>query len=186
MMCRIYRLWLDRSLDDRRPLPALVERHLAGCTSCRRHRESQERLVRRLRAGATTVPTEPSPFLRTRILNEVRADARQAAALPQARLIWAGSVLAVLVLGFVLFRPSRPMVDESALAKAPVSTVPDPAAALLVATTRITDGGRLLQVATNIDQPLQKEMHLVLQDARTVLRSLQTEFVPATLLAQRN
>ena len=74
-----------------------------------------------------------------------------------------------------------PLIASNERASASVSKS---TANFLEATTRFADGGRLLQVATNLDQPLQREMNLVLGDARAALRSLQAEFVPATLLAR--
>lgn len=203
MMCQVYRMWINRALDDGRPLSARVERHLAGCEECRRWHERQSLVVQHLRTGrwmtgaigtatSTVVGADQAteavpPFLRSRILNEIKANSRRKAPVSFARWAWVGAAVAAVAL-VIIAGPSSPKPVALVVApNEPASAgAPNSATALIEATSRFSDGGRLLQVATNLDQPLQEEMHLVLEDARAALRSLQSEFVPSTLLAKRD
>lgn len=204
MKCRFFRFTMSRALDDRRPLSARTERHLAGCASCREHHQAQLLLIRdfqtggkieglaascasRLRTGtaaeaAHPVPraTGPSQFLRSRILNEITNSPHRESPAALARWFWAFGIAAVIVLAAIISqsqrRPTLDLVAED-------QPTPNAAAALMVATVRFANGGQLLQAASDLDQPLQTEMNLVISDARAVLRSLQTDFVPSQLLA---
>jgi len=203
MKCRVYRFWINRALDDNRPASARIARHLAGCEECRRWHERQERVVHRLQAGrrmAGAIETADStmadaagatevapPFLRARILNQLTADPRRDAPPGFTRWARAGGVVAAIALAVTLTRmQTEPTTDRVAHDEPAEGRNPASATAVFEATARLTDGGRLLQAATNFDQPLQQEMHFVLDDARAVLRSLQTEFIPSTLLAARD
>ena len=201
MKCRLCKFWMDRALDDGRPLSARIERHVANCEECRRYHEAQQSVVRRLQAGrrmAGAIETADStlaaaagateiapPFLRARILSEIRSDSRREAPVSVTRWAWVGAAAAAVALAVIVdWSPTEegsPLIASNERASASVSKS---TANFLEATTRFADGGRLLQVATNLDQPLQREMNLVLGDARAALRSLQAEFVPATLLAR--
>jgi len=187
MMCRLYQMWINRALDDGRKLSARLEQHLVRCERCQDHYERQMAVVRTLSAKAPQRTAEPSAFLRARILNEIKSTPPPETAPRFMRWAWAGGVAAAIALAGIFFQLRTPPPANQIAHHTPA---PPPsqasASALLAATSRFTDGSQLLQVATNIDQPLQKEMNLVLADARTVLRSLQTEFVPATLLAKGN
>lgn len=202
MMCRLYQMWINRVLDDGRPLPARVERHLAACEECRRWHERQSLVVQRLLAGRRSVgaigaavstgedaagATEvASPFLRARILNEIIRDPGREAPVAFVRWLWAGGVAAAITLAMVLTQwRTEPAADLIARDQ-PTATHTHASAVFLNVTTRLSDGGQLLLVATDFDQPLQNEMNLVLGDARAALRSLQSEFLPGTLLAKRD
>jgi len=203
MKCQLYRFWINRAFDDGQRLTARSARHLADCEECRRWHERQLLVVQRLQAGRQTAgaigtavstvggaagATEVAPpFLRARILNEIKADSRREAPVTFTRWAWVGAAVAAVALAMIAAQSST---KQAALLVAPnepaSASVPKSATALIEATSRFADGGRLLQVATNFDQPLQEEMHLVLEDARAALRSLQLEFVPSALLAKRD
>ena len=185
MKCRFFKSWMACALDDRRPLPARIRRHLAACAGCREHHEGQSSIVRNLRAEISQTSAEPSPFLRARILNEIASTSRREAPASLVRWAWAGGIVALLALGAIVMRSQTNLAtDRMAGNKAASASAPASAAALLEATGRIASGGRLLQMVTNFDQPLQTEMSLVIGDARAALRSLQTDFIPAQLLAR--
>lgn len=202
LTCKFYQAWINRALDEDRSLSARVARHLARCPHCRRWHEGQQSVISRLRAihrydevgtGDTAadmagqVTTSAPPFLRARILNEIKSDPQRGAPRVPSRWAWAGTVVATLAVAWFLTRPGMQpapevMVQDARPELAASGSVTD----IIEVTTRFTDGGRLLQVATNVDQPLQREMQLVLADARAALRSLQSEFVPGALLAKSN
>jgi hypothetical protein len=185
MKCLLYRFWIDRTLDDSQPLSPRTERHLARCPDCRRHHERQARVVRQLGSERVETLVEPSTFLRARILNEVKAAARPAT--PTApRWAWATGLAGLLALVVIIVQSRSvpepgPMARTEAVAPAP----PLSAARLMETSARLTDGGRWLQLTTNLDQPLQRELSLVLEDARKVLRALSADFLPGELLAQK-
>ncbi len=206
MKCQLYRFWINRAFDDGQRLTARIARHLAGCEECRRWHERQSLVVQRLQAGRQTAgaigtatstvggaagATEVAPpFLRARILNELKADSRREAPvtfITFTRWAWVGAAVAAVALAMIAAQSSTKQAALLVAPNEPASAgVPKSATALIEATSRFADGGRLLQVATNLDQPLQEEMHLVLEDARAALRSLQLEFVPSALLAKRD
>ncbi len=185
MKCLLYRFWMDRALDDGRSLSPRMECHLAGCPDCRRHYESQTRVLRQLGSERVETLVEPSTFLRTRILNEVKAAARPATA-TSPRWAWATGLAGLLALAVIIVQSRSvpepgPMARTEAFAPAP----PLSAARLMETSARLTDGGRWLQITTNLDQPLQRELSLVVEDARKVLRALSADFLPGELLAQK-
>lgn len=184
MNCLLHRFWIDRALDDGRPLSARIERHLAGCPDCRRHHAQQTRLLRQLAGGGEGIRAEPSPFLRTRILGAVKAAARPAnPSMP--RWAWAAGCAGLLALAAIIFSSgSAPESGPVAQTEAFVPVTPPADTGLLETPARWTDGGRWLQVTTNLDQPLQRELNLVLEDARKALRALSADFLPGELLAQ--
>lgn len=184
MNCLLNRFWMARALDAGRPPAPRTVRHFAGCPDCRRHYESQTRVLRQLGSEREESLAEPSPFLRARILNEVKAAARPATA-TAPRWAWATGLAGLLALALVVIQ-SRSVPEPGAVARteAVAPATPLTAASLMEISARLTDGGRWLQATTNLDQPLQRELSLVLEDARKVLRALSADFLPGELLVQ--
>ena len=188
MKCRWFQFLINRVLDDGRPLSPRIERHLVQCAVCRESHQRQRRVTERLsndRQLATDA--EASPFLRARILNQLKREPQSAPAMTMGR--WAGAGIAGVALVVALFampRRSNDPLGPSANNVPVASRSPLVSVAFLESTARFTSGGNWLQAATNLDQPLQKEMALVIGDARAVLRSLTAELVPAQLLVNRD
>ncbi len=184
-MCRYFQFTINRALDDDRPLARRVQRHLTRCAVCRDYHESRRSLANELRARVPRPSVEASPYLRNRILNEIKAGSRRTAPAFSSRWVAAGCAVALFALTILFVRrpaePAAPLIVAGEVSSKPA---PPAATRLLETTTRHADGGQLLRAATQLDRPLQIEMGLVLNDARTALRSLQTEFVPAPLLAR--
>ncbi len=141
-------------------------------------------MLRRLGSEREESLAEPSPFLRARILNEVKAAVRPVT--PTApRWAWATGLAGLLALAVIIVQSrSGPETGPIARTEAVAPATPLTAASLMKISARLTDGGRWLQVTTNLDQPLQRELSLVLEDARKVLRALSADFLPGELLAQ--
>lgn len=184
MKCLLYRFWMDRALDDGRPLSPRTERHLAGCPDCRRHYESQTRVLHQLGREPGRMPVEPSTFLRARILNEIKA-ATPPATPTAPHWAWVTGFACLLALAVIIVQ-SRSVPETGSIARTETTVPATPifAASLMETSARLTDGGRWLQITTNLDQPLQRELSLVVEDARKVLRALSADFLPGELLAQ--
>lgn len=186
MKCRWIQFVINRSLDDERPLPPAVERHLESCAHCREFKERQSQAISRMRdTRSGQMQADPSPFLRARILNQIRAEQPATVRNGFGRWAWGGLAVAIVATAIVtasFLKPAHPVsVANLQPAKNQQEFVP---AVLLERTTSLTSGGNLLRAATNIDRPLHKELNLVINDAQNALRSLRYEFVPSQLLAK--
>lgn len=182
MKCRWYQFLINRALDDERPIPANATRHLENCARCQDFWERQRRMIQRMHeAAGDGAEGEPSPFLRRRILNQIEGEQPVPARFGLGRWVWGGvsaSAIVALVALLPLLKQSRSNVGPGS-AQADVVSV-----ALLEQTSRFTSGGNLLRAATNIDQPLHKELNLVISDAQNALHSLREELLPSHLLAK--
>jgi hypothetical protein len=187
MKCRWFQFLINRALDDGRPLSPRTERHLAQCAVCGQSRQRQLLVAERLSADRPlATDAEASPFLRTRILNHVKSEPQFAPSINVGRWAWAAVASVALVVAlFAIPRRSNESLGPIANKVPAASRSPVVSVALLESTARFTSGGSWLQAATNLDQPLQKEMDLVINDARKVLRSLTADLLPAQLLANR-
>ncbi|MBI1176163.1 hypothetical protein GC207_01850 [bacterium] len=182
MKCRWYQFLISRSLDDDRPLSPRLEQHLANCEPCREFWVRQRDVIRGLHETKSTASEiEPSPFLRTRILQQTKSEESAPAIGGNVRWMW-GGIAATAVVALVALMPfletSRSNVGIAPSQNDTVSV------ALLEKTSRFTSGGNLLQAATNIDQPLHQELNLVISDAQNAIRSLREELLPSHLLAK--
>ena len=119
MTCRDLLLAIDAYLDEElgaREARA-VQQHVEHCAACRRAVESEATLHALLAADA--VRDAPPARLRHRILSQVGADeprrrARDAWRLGSAfRLILAGGIAAVLLLGILIVLASRPVTTDA-------------------------------------------------------------------------
>ena len=65
---------LNSLLDGELPKPesAVLAQHLAECPSCQQELEARKNMRSRLKAAVATA--EPSPFLKTRVLAQVRSE----------------------------------------------------------------------------------------------------------------
>lgn len=182
MKCRWYQFLIDRALDDGLPPPEKARRHLQHCAPCRQRFARQEELVRQLaRPDPSAKETAPGPWLRARILNNLAGEQPHPAPAggPGRRLILAGAAAMVLALFAWM-----PLETNRTAGRAPASSGDAMAVVLLEKSGRVTSGGELLLVVTNFDQPLQRELNLVIDDARSALRSLQADLLPSQLLAK--
>lgn len=182
MKCRWFQFLINRSLDDGRPLSPNTQRHLADCARCHDFWRQQSRLIDRFQQNKKEVTgTEPGPFLRSRVMNRIKAEQPSATPAGVNRWMWGGLAVSAVVLMVALVPVMKPVSVNNQAAKNRTEVV---SVALLEKTSRFTSGGNLLQAATNIDQPLHQELNLVISDAQNALRSLRQEFVPSQLLAK--
>ena len=177
LTCWFHRLGIDRSLDEDRPLPNRLHRHLAQCPECRAYHHTHANLIAAMAKEALAPRPASPPFLEGRILAAIqRAD--RAPVPRRLSLAWS-SVLAtvsLVVLGVAVALNSLPHRAHPAqprpLASSSSSTRPLPQTATL------PTGGELMQWTRGLDQPLEKEAALVMDDARTAVHLLATSFLP--------
>jgi len=150
-----------------------------ACARCESFYRAQSEVHQRLSATVDSNST-PSPFLKSRILNEIADE--EGTPVSSSRWEWIGAgafaLLALtLALGIVDFgpKPTRTQLVKERLAPEWIEM-----------TAEVTSGSSLFRAATNLNQPLQHEMDLVIRDARAALSSLKNDFVPSLLLASKN
>ncbi len=179
MKCQWYEFRINWHDDDDRPLPAKVRAHIKSCSRCNTFYRVQTRLRHHL-TSATDHPVSPTVFLKSRILNEIAGESSIPARLIRRRWSVTGGFVAVVIAataGMVAFNPDPRPPEFDGMRLAPE---------WIDLTDRVTSGENLFRVTTNLNQPLQREMDLVIQSAQAALNSLANDFVPAGLLAAKN
>ncbi len=169
-------------MDDGTTVSHKVQQHLQGCGACEHHYQLQQRLISQLSQQAPQDCFEPSPFLRGKIVAAVRQAAEggpQTASAP--RISWMGglafSSVAALAIAFgVMMNQPEPT---------------PPSAELLTRVIQLS-GDQVLEEATgqdfeawslSLNQPLETELQLVMNDARSAIDSLAASFIPESFLA---
>lgn len=193
MICPIIRFALGRSLDDGRPVAARLRRHLDRCPECAGWLRRQQDLTGLLRRSVPPPPV-PSPAVRRRILTEIAAIRRpKKRSLLAPLALPAGAAVAALLTFALLPGPpvdgpvSADRADLSADSR--TSGAPDGMVNLLEAAGSLPglpDGSLFLEAAAGIDGPLQREMHLLKEDARAALLALREDFLPERFLTFPN
>jgi hypothetical protein len=182
MNCQWYQFRIHRLLDEGSPLPARVLAHVKACARCESFYRDQVDVHERLSTPVDDQKASPSPFLKNRILNAIARE--QCAPSSPASSRWIGvcafaAVALVLTLVAIDYN-SKPPREQV------VISIQRPAPEWIEMTAKVTSGGSLFRVATNLNQPLQHEMDLVIQNAQAALSSLANEFVPSKLLATKD
>jgi hypothetical protein len=179
--CWHYRRIISRSLDENTPLPPAAQAHIANCQDCRRLCEVEHEIVRRLSASAAAQKrSQPPPFLQARIMAQIASSppAATRASKPFSRYWPAALAIACLVLTIILFRPGRHVSQPS---PGQIARVQSPKPVENNSARNWSDPALLTGLATNLDQPLETEMHAVLQDARGAATALADNFFPDKL-----
>ena len=178
MICQLFRTVAAFRGEPAAPWPTWMRRHASACAACRDEAEALTRLERSLRRTAAAGRREPAPNLALRV-SRAAIHARVAAASPPGRapvlgLRWllAGGVAVLLAAlgGRLWFLPSAPAAPPS-LVLLDGTRVREALAA--------TDPGNLLAASQRLDDPLQRELDLLVADARQAARSLAVAFLPA-------
>lgn len=176
MICRLVRWFAALGSNPTAPPPAWVAHHLARCVSCRAERDELARLETHLRATISAVRREPPPFLAARAAHAVAAVANPPVSQGRnlarpAGLLAGGLALGLGIVGGRLWWESTVPTPEASVVAWEPTRVREALA--------VTDPGSLLAASQRLDDPLQRELDLLLADARTAARSLAGAFLPA-------
>jgi hypothetical protein len=183
MKCQWYQFWINRHTDEDSALPAHVQTHIKTCHRCSALHREQSDVHQQLKAAADGLQSpSPSPFLKKRILNEIAGE-KTARTNPIGWRWISGGAFAVILAVVTLFLVNPNPNSEPAPPKfTKVTLAPE----WIELTAKVTSGDHLFHVATNLNQPLQQELDLVIQNAQAALTFLANDFVPATFLASKN
>jgi hypothetical protein len=172
---------ISRSADENAPLPPAAQAHLAQCHDCRRVYAAEQQIVRSLSAGAAAQKSQqPPPFLHARIMARIASSqpgARRASIAFRLRRPLALAT-ACLVLTTILLWPGRPGPKPS---PGQIARVQPQRAVATTSSMDWPDTTLLTQWATNLDKPLETEMHAVFHDARGAVTALADNFLPGKL-----
>lgn len=173
LFCRIVRHWSSEE-----------SAHLAACVDCQQFFAASRALESGLRRDASRLAVEPDAGFEQRLLNAVRraeaAPAREEAFRHRSGLWLAGAALAVVACG--VFVAQREAGKRSQTEVASGATAAD-AAVIIDAVQSLSD--RLVETvipsagAMVADNPLQRELDSLQTDARSALRFLAMNFLPA-------
>ena len=179
-LCWLYEKAISRAVDAGSPTPAWVNRHLDQCIKCRQCYQAHVRLTAALTASAPSQVTAPSPFLHARIISALHHEAGRAET--PVKILQALRSISIPAFGFLIIAVLWIWKPES-----PNSTQ-QPAVSGLVAMNELfgparggVDAAKLLEWSENLDQPLESEIRLVVDDAKSALSSLSDNFLPHRL-----
>lgn len=176
MKCRWNQFWINWHIDDGSPLSTHVRSHVNVCPRCQAVYREQVHLQEQLLAPVAD-QISPSPYLKSRILNQISGEEQSRPT--SARLRWIGTGVFAAIAIALTITAIRPDPELSSLQTAGVA----PATGWVEITAKMTSGENLFRMATNLNQPLHQELDLVIKDAQAVFNSLANDFVPSTLLA---
>lgn len=178
--CWWHRLRLLLAFDARSPLPPRLARHLQHCDACRARWETDLRLANALKQP-TFPRQDPAPAARARRIRHALA----MAPLPETRRAPSWSLM---------MRPPAPGLAMALLAALALwrfwpGPPPDPSTAgqfaglrspeVLAAVDALWPGSdALVQLSRRLDQPLEAELEAVVNDARSAVQVLASNFLP--------
>ena len=169
--CWLVRRIISQKVDANSDLPHLARQHLGHCPRCSRVYELDMGISRQLSGTAAGNRRAAPPFLHASIMSSL--DRHRAAAGNQragASLGWSGfSLAAGVVIACAAFwlresHSGRPVRE--------LSTINRPAVPALPLAVNWPDQAQVRQWIGRIDGPLEKEMDLVVSDAKTAFNSL--------------
>jgi hypothetical protein len=204
MICRLIQFRAGLRLDDHRPLPLSLERHIAHCPRCAAWHQAQREVAGQLRqqwsAAASPVRgAEPSPLLQEKILRAITAPAPRPRPAPAVstdpggnlnlwfRWVGGATVAAAAMVAAAMLINRNP---DSATAPQTVQngagrTSSRPHKAFTAhdkSTAGAKPGNPLMAAAENFDKPLRRELALLNEDARSAVRALKASFLPPGVL----
>lgn len=173
LFCRIVRHWLSEE-----------SAHVAACADCQRFFAASRSLESALRRDSSRVSVGPDAGFEQRLLNAVRraeaAPAREEASRHRNGIWVAGAALAAVAFGVFVFQRESGKLGQAEVASG--ATAAD-AAVIVDAVQSLSD--RLVETvipsagAMVADNPLQREFDSLQTDARSALRFLAMNFLPA-------
>lgn len=175
MICHLVRLVVELRYDSGTNPPAWLRRHLESCSACRGDLAALAAMEHTLRGTAGSARREPGPFLAARVTQAVQCagtppPARQGR-FPRFALVLAGTFALGLAIvgGRLAWRPS------------PAVSAPTPwtlEGTRMREALAVTDPASLLAASQRLDDPLQRELDLIVADARSAAQSLAVAFLP--------
>jgi len=171
--CRIVHFVSSRSLDDGKEVPAWLHAHFARCAACRERYEQERCLAQQLAASAQSMKSEAPPFLHGRILANLESCSPRSHSL-RSQFAFASALAGVAALFvFFYFKPLRttPQLSIDQIAAEASPELP-----------KLTTREDLLALSTKLDEPLETELRLAINDARTALTSLSRNLFPEDVL----
>ncbi len=173
-LCRIYRLIISSRLSDGAALPRFVTQHCEHCAACRQTVANWQAMENSLRQTVSAERSEPSPWLATRIMQNLDAPEKQTVSAGMfSRVAILGSLTVIAAVLVIQSRQSEPVAVAVNPPQPPTTIITTtPSLATVVDTTRIKE------LASNWDQPLQVELKSVMADAKLALNGLAHNFLP--------
>ncbi len=173
LFCRIVRHWSSEE-----------SAHVAACADCQRFFAASRGLESALRRDAGRVSVEPDAGFERRLLNAVRraaaAPVREEALRHRSGIWVAGAALAAVACGVFVFQREPGKLGQTEVA---IGATAADAAVIVDAVQSLSD--RLVETvipsagAMVADNPLQREFDSLQTDARSALRFLAMNFLPA-------
>jgi hypothetical protein len=176
-LCWLYEKAISRAVDAGSQTPAWVNRHLDQCIECHQSYQAHVRLTAALTASAPSQVASPSPFLHARIMSALDHQTGRDQTL--GKIFQA--LRSVLIPAFGLFLLGLIWLWKS---ESPNSTQQPAVSSLVAVSERFAPAGsgvnvaKLLKWSENLDQPLENEIHLVVDDAKSAWSSLSDNFLP--------
>jgi hypothetical protein len=170
--CWLFQKWMSWNSDDNPAWPSWALRHARTCPVCRELHSSMRLTLRALAAGTGPERRHPSPFLRGKIMSAIRAGETMAPRPASGGMGWAiaaGTAAVLLLVAGVVSLPR---------AVTPIATGPRPRPVPEALALNLPGVMQVTSWSTNLDKPLDSEMHLVLADAQTAIKSLKESFLP--------
>jgi predicted anti-sigma-YlaC factor YlaD len=171
--CTVVEFISSRCLDDGKEVPAWLQAHFARCAACRERYEQECRIAQQLAASAQSMRREAPPFLHQRILANLESRSSQGHS-SRNRLAFASALVGLAALVALFYFYPSPTTPRSSSHQ--IATKASPALAKLSASED------LLALSTKLDEPLQTELRLAINDARTALTSLSHNLFPDDVL----
>ncbi len=171
MFCLIHRWKIDNALDEGQQPDARTQSHMEHCGECRRHHQSQQSLVSLLEQPTQT-PESPA-FLRSRIMNTIRATETEPVKPVFTLPVWVPVAACAVLVFFLIPRTSQnpslsPEPNENTTAK----TIPADFSAMPVELAKIDVNIALKQANKTISSPYDEEVQKLQKDLKSVGKML--------------
>lgn len=174
IVCWFYKKIIAHNLDE---LPARARVHVETCPSCRRHYESEVDIARRL-ATDKAERSPVSPFLHARIMASLDRSPEAGDNRTRRRLGWVVALGATCLLLFGIFVRWQPSPGLAGIHNAVEASSTPP---VLPLTVKLPPVPQFREWTGKLDEPLETEMRLVVNDARTAMNSLVESLLPNTV-----
>jgi len=178
--CKIRQFRISSALDDVRPLPPSIFRHLESCECCRDFYKRSQSIGDEL--SAAPVSTETPPWLSTRIMAQVQASSQERAPALSPLVRWLPAVTgvaAIAIVAMVIFasqkEPASSVVDEDGGVEPP-APVEETTPGVYALTTPVHPANVPAKLEEHAKGALSKEAQHLASDLRGARRFLTASF----------